>query len=195
MADKINEQLSALIDDECVTAEQALLLRRLSQNPDLQQRWQRYHLIGDTLKNNLPDAFDSQFCNRIQRAIAAEPALQVAATLQQHQVKTVEQKRWYQPVTGLAVAASLVVAIAAGVMVQQQIASDADEQTDTLVINQPNQPVAAEGAGSSLVAGQQSGVDKARLSDYLVNHNELASMTSVHGIMPYMRVVSYNNNP
>ena len=206
MADKINEQLSALIDDECASAEQTVLLRQLSQNPDLQQRWQRYHLIGDTLKNTLPDAFDPQFCHRVQQAIAAEPT----PLIERHQLGDQQQRwrqqrwrpqRWSQSVSGLAVAASLVVAVAIGVIALQQTASETGNQTNTntIAVNPSPTPMAANSSTSDLASmtQQQAGENQpqTRLNDYLVNHNGLASVNGVHGIMPYMRVVSYNNNP
>ena len=55
MTDKTSEQLSAFIDGELPKTEQTLLLHRLKQDKVLQHQWQRYHLIRDAMRKNLPD--------------------------------------------------------------------------------------------------------------------------------------------
>lgn len=73
MADKIGEQLSALMDSECEAVEVELALRRLAKDADLRARWQRYHLISDAMKNNIPEMLDADFAKRISSKISADP--------------------------------------------------------------------------------------------------------------------------
>lgn len=166
MAEKIDQQLSALMDGECGNAELALALRRLVKQTDLQARWQRYHLIGETLKKNLPDRLDTAFADRIRAAIELEP---LPAKAQR------SRPPWYKPAVGLAAAASVVAAVALGISLYR-------------VGETPLQPLA--GNTSATVQDVQE-TPQQRLNAYLVDHSELATMNNVHGILPYVSMVNH----
>ena len=55
MSDTIKEQVSALVDGELPDAERELLQRRLSTYDELRGTWQRYHLIRDAMREDLPE--------------------------------------------------------------------------------------------------------------------------------------------
>ncbi|MDH5470219.1 MAG: sigma-E factor negative regulatory protein, partial [Gammaproteobacteria bacterium] len=78
MKDTLNEQLSALVDDELATGEAALLLRQMGKDETLRDRFARYQLISDALKNNLPAQVDPDFHLRVQAALQDEAAPQPA---------------------------------------------------------------------------------------------------------------------
>ena len=50
MSDRLNEQLSALLDGELSAGEAELLLRRLDRDAELRGTLSRYTLIGDALR-------------------------------------------------------------------------------------------------------------------------------------------------
>jgi sigma-E factor negative regulatory protein RseA len=188
MSDKLNEQLSALMDDECAVPELGLALRRLSGNAELKACWQRYHLIGDTMRNNLPQRVGTEFCDRVHDLIAAEPSLTRPARSGWQQIK---------PLTGWAVAASLSVAVGLGFSDIWSSGDASSAAPDTLAINQFS-PV--PGAEESLPVQSVSAVvpvtdSNSRLSNYLLNHTEYSSVSSIRGIVPYMHTVTYNSNP
>jgi len=56
--DALNEQLSALADDELRRDEALFLTRRLSQSPEAVEQLSRYFLISDALRKQLPETID-----------------------------------------------------------------------------------------------------------------------------------------
>ena len=173
MAENTAEQLSALVDGECETAELPLLLRRLTRDRDLKDCWQRYHLISDAIKNNIPEVIDADFAMRVSKAVEADNSLQTNSS---HCLPS-----WYKPVAGFGLAASVAVVVLIGLRLGQQ-----SEHTNpsTLAVATPSERRTTEQTVND--SGVQS-----RLNSYLVNHNEYASMNSVHGMLPYVRMVGY----
>lgn len=180
-------QLSALVDDELADREIDLILRRLSREGDARDRWERYHLISDVIQGHLPTALDTEFAARIRQAIEAEPLPQAVAR---------PLPAWYKPVTGFGLAASVALIALFGLKLNQ---------TDVL---QPATPFAATTANLATPASlpiQTVALARpvhaarepaeARLTSYLVNHNGYASMSSVNGMLPYVRMVGYQPQP
>ncbi len=187
-------QLSAMIDGELPGRESELVLRRLGRDHDLQGRWERYHLISDTLQGHLPASLDSGFAERIRLAIEAEPLPQPMVRL---------LPAWYKPVTGFALAASVVLVALFGLRLSQTDAALAP--VETAAVSRPAvtviaaAPVAAplQLAAIDQPAGNDAEVGApidARLNSYLVSHNGYASMNSMHGMLPYVRMVGYQTN-
>ena len=54
--DTIGEKLSALVDGELNGVEYGHAVDAIHLSPELKQRWMRYHIAADALKNNLPHA-------------------------------------------------------------------------------------------------------------------------------------------
>jgi sigma-E factor negative regulatory protein RseA len=172
MAEKIYEQVSALMDDECALEEINLALRRLERDEALQERWQRYHLISDVIKSSAPAVIDADFCARMRSALDSEPALTA--------VRGDTAPAWRKPAIGFALAAS----VAAVTVLTQRSEIDVN----------PAAPVAGVGDGVQIADGiTATDAGENRLNAYLVNHNSFASMSSVYGVMPYVRMASYQN--
>lgn len=68
----IEEQLSALADDELDAREFPLLWRRVAGDGELRARWARQHLVGDALRGNLPPMVDTGFADRVAAAVGRE---------------------------------------------------------------------------------------------------------------------------
>jgi sigma-E factor negative regulatory protein RseA len=191
--EQINEQVSALMDGELDKSHQSLLIKRLSQDPELQRQWERFHLISDVLKNNTPFCIGKGFTEGISKAIEAEPEMDVVQTQAGH-VSHLKKK-----VAGFAVAASVaVLGILGGqhVIFQEDLVSPQIAQTDTL--NQPTvvaggitQPTLVSLTGSSNHTGKQLTINDPYLNEYLINHHVHAEGASVHGLLPYARIVGY----
>lgn len=172
-------QLSAMVDDELEEREIDLALRRLNRDYDSKARWERYHLIGDAMQGHLPAALDIDFAARIRQAIEAEPLpLPVAKSL----------PAWYKPVTGFALAASVVLVALFGLKLTQ--IDTTFVSTAQLAANTPSTPALIPASLTQQVDDASEPVE-ARLSSYLVNHNGYASMNSVPGMLPYVRMVGY----
>ena len=65
-----NEKLSALMDGESFDNE---LLNELSRDDKLQQSWQRYHLIRDTMRGDVGEVIHFDIADRVAAALAQEP--------------------------------------------------------------------------------------------------------------------------
>ena len=177
MADKLYEQLSALVDDECETEEIGLALRRVTRDPELEGRWERYHLIGDVLKGHVPPAVDTQFSRRLQAQIDSEAPLTSLRA---------KGRNWFKPVAGFALAASI--AAVAVVVLRTDGAGNVMARTTTVA----STAASAAAVTPAVVEGDQP---NNRLTVYLVNHNSYASLNSVYGVLPYVRMASYQIGP
>jgi sigma-E factor negative regulatory protein RseA len=172
MAEKIHEQVSALMDDECASEEIKLALRRLERDEALQERWQRYHLISDVIKGSVPLAIDADFSARMRSVLDNEPPLTA--------VRGNTAPAWRKPAIGFALAAS----VAAVTVLTQRNEIDVN----------PIPPISGVGDGVQITDGTAAtDPGENRLNAYLVNHNSFASMSSVYGVMPYVRMASYQN--
>ncbi len=193
MSDKLHEQLSALVDDELPRAEQSLLLERLSRDADLRLRLGRYQLVKDVLANRIAMQPDMLFSDRVMQALEAEQRYQ--------QGPVVPLRRWAKPIAGVAVAAS--VALVAVVSVQSLSTQETQPQplAGATMANPPTALVATQPAPSStalerVAVGQwnrQAPQVRDRLNGYLVQHNEYAASSGVQGMIPYVRIVGYDN--
>ena len=191
-ADGLNvaaSQLSAMVDDELDEMEVDLVLRRLGRDHEARARWERYHLISDAMQGHLPDAFDTGFAARIRQAVADEPpSRSIARPL----------PAWYKPVTGFALAASVVLVALFGLKLTQTDATLTP--TAQLAATLPATPALFTPPATVQVAATAQPTDdfsepvEVRLSNYLVNHNGYASMNSMHGMLPYVRMVGYQTN-
>jgi sigma-E factor negative regulatory protein RseA len=176
MADTTAEQLSVLMDGESDVREAEFTLRRLAKDAELKARWERYHLISDALRNNLPTAIDVRFAERLQQALDAEAALNTPV------VRTLPA--WYKPAVGFGLAASVTLAVA---LVALGTGQPDPLATPAVATRTPlPTPVA--------VAPDAEPVLESRLNSYVVNHSEYASMNSVHGVLPYVRMVGYESS-
>lgn len=187
MADKTVEQLSALVDGEFEELELELALRRLAKDKELKARWQRYHLISDALKNNLPEVIDMKFADRVSKAIDSEPALKTKTTTPISPVSS-----WYKPIVGFGLAASVATVALLGMNMLQPDESPTTSSLSAVASSVPVTNVQTSAADQANTAG---GRLDSRLNSYLVNHNEYASMNRVHGMLPYVRMVGYQTNP
>jgi sigma-E factor negative regulatory protein RseA len=171
MKDTLNEQLSALVDDELDTGEAALLLRQMGKDETLRNRFARYQLVSDALKNNIPAQVDPGFHQRVQAALQDEAAPQgVPAGMQ--------FGRLVRPFAGVAVAASVAVV---AVLSLQSVRETTSQSTPVIA--------AVPAAADYIRAEGQAPVARSSNRDleaYLVNHNEFAVN---RGMLPYVRIV------
>ena len=70
----MNESLSALVDAELDTREQARMLQQVAGQSELRAAWERYHLVSGILKQDCVVAVSPGFSDRVLEALAAEDA-------------------------------------------------------------------------------------------------------------------------
>jgi sigma-E factor negative regulatory protein RseA len=206
------EQLSALLDDYRDSAQDRAALSELQSDVNQQYTLQRYALIGDAMRNELPAQIQLDFAARVRSAIAAEDALHAKPLVSR---ETSRSSGWFaslfKPVAGLAVAASVAVVAVTLVQVrapngdqQAQVASATDLATQakveqlasapvrnnaTLVSGNPAQ-VVRDGHGMNWKIKRGEAAIQSRLNAYLINHNEYSN--SLNGIIPQARVVGFD---
>ena len=195
-----NEQLSALLDNELKPEELAQLMDDLGRDPLAQgETLQRYQLIGKTLRGELDAAAFMDISAAVQRAIAADTvSLSPVRQLQPRWLPVMQT--WMRPAAGLAIAASVAMVTVVSVRILQQPvpagASSLVALTPTLAPT-PIVPVDARRAQqiqvvTHRVEGSVQPVSVTpQLNNYLMRHSGVAGQTTLQGVMPYARSVSF----
>ncbi|MCW8965042.1 MAG: RseA family anti-sigma factor [Gammaproteobacteria bacterium] len=187
MSDTINEQLSALVDGELPDAERELLQRRLETDDDLQGTWQRYHLIRDAMREDLPE-----FISRTSDT-----------TYIQHDDDTRDEggspapvgviQRLARPAAGFAIAASVAMLAVFGVLYNNDSLSP--QQTKHQIAASQPQPAPLP---DNYLAVPRTGWKSARpavvshLNSYLVDHSSYSGFGASQSIIPYSRIAGYD---
>lgn len=178
MTQSLQEQLSALVDEELPAAEHALLLERLARDGGLRDCLGRYQLMRDVLNNRVAMPVDGRFVDQVMHALEAEPA---------YQARSGSWLRLARPLTGVALAASVaLVAVLTLQNVDPVTSSPAPQVANTGL-------PAPELAASGEVWERQRAPAGGRLDGYLVQHNEYAASSGVQGVLPYVRIVGYDS--
>lgn len=183
MSESNKEQLSALIDGEHDSNQP---IDKLMHNKEMQSTWSRYHLIGDCLRDNLPEQISNQVYNEVNKALSNEPT--VLAPTRQKQINL-------KPLAGFAIAASVAMAAVFTIQNNNQIdspinsassiAATSVSQPETFNFSEPQVLPASVNASDT----PESVADQ-RLNNYLMNHNEYRSSNGMNGILPYVRIVT-----
>jgi len=100
--DTRDERVSALMDGELDGRDIDSTIDDLAQDAEMADRWNHYHLISDSLRNDIAPNIDLQLAGRISAAVAAEPIYTAA-----HHWGGKAKPAWRQQAGGLAIAASL----------------------------------------------------------------------------------------
>ena len=163
MGQKIEEQLSALLDGELPVEEEELLLRRLGQNADYHAILGRFSLIGELMRDAMADPAALQIGDRIRAAVTEEGA---------HSGSLRPATAWRGMGKGL-VGAGIAVAVA---MVALTVVFGPDTESGSgpapaLARVEPSYTVPVGRAGLRVIA-------PVRLTGYLVAHGEFSGALS-----------------
>jgi sigma-E factor negative regulatory protein RseA len=169
---KIHEQLSSWMDNELLGDEARFLQRRLDNNQALRIKWERYHLIGDAIRDSLPAQTSLSLADRVQVALAHEAAAQAPT-------------RRRRPVLGFGMAASL--AVMAGAVLWTR------SQTADMDVQGPANTAMTMTAAAPAAQAMQVETDN-QLEAMLANHSELLARSGGAGMVPYVRMADYNGS-
>lgn len=163
-----NERLSALVDGETDDFEMRRLMDELVKSEEDRAQWERYHLMGDSLRGGMRRTAPANFMDGIHAAIADESRL---AT-----VSRPAQPRWLKPVAGTGVAAAVAMVTLVGM---QMIGPETGTPEATPVAGETSTPTQiadgvqrASTTGAEAPAAEREGLDP-RFVRYLENHAEL----------------------
>jgi negative regulator of sigma E activity len=107
MNEELDSQLSAMFDDELPAGECELLARRLSRDELLKARWGRYAVVGAVIRAERGVRLNATLAGRVNAALSAEPELGSGPGAVPEPRGGM---RWWQPVAGGALAASVAAA-------------------------------------------------------------------------------------
>ena len=188
MSEKRKEQLSALVDGELLSHIEPAVDEMLK-TAELKDSWARYHLIRDTLKQNVPPQLDFSFGQRVSASIASEPTILAP---------TGSTNTLLKPIAGFAIAASVAVMAILGT---QQNQDDVSSEEQTIVSLQPQ--TMTNSAPLRTVSLSDSGISsdreldaesQTRLNNYMLNYNEHRSQSGFQGVLPHVRTVTFESN-
>jgi len=174
----MNEQLSALIDDQLDEVERAAALSALGADEAMRAAWERYHLVGAALRGEAPSAAPER-ARRIADAIDRERRTVTGLTTRPvvRLPAATARRRSLRPAWGWALAASVMLAVAFG---YQAYWDDAGESGTAV-------------AGSSGVRWHNVQPEVGdQLTGLLVEHGEFTPVSGMNGLLAYAKVVSYD---
>ena len=190
MSEQSREQISALMDGELENGA-LFILNTVQNSQEYREVWHRYHLIGESLRGNLPKHLDMHLADRIRASIQNEPAFIAPA-------RNTIRNQLVKPAIGFAIAASVTVAVILGVK-QAGVGPASTTPAPTVATNQTEMPasypvvrVTAEPSIQNPSQNYGATADaQTRLNRYMVNHNEYRSNVGVQGMLPYVRIVAH----
>ncbi len=178
------EHLSSLMDGELSRDAGLFLTRRLFSDEAMCEKWERYHLIRDCIRQ--PGS----------KQVVTGLSVKMSSSLDAEEVPTVSawrSKRWLKPVSGLAIAAS--VALVAIVITAPQ-PGQAPGDADTALVAPSNQPFVSPNALARSPASQAVSYAPAqhansnRLNAYLLRHNQMARTAGRQGFVSFVPIVA-----
>ncbi len=193
-----DEQISSLMDDALEQQELDAFMQDLKRDPvDEAERIKRYQIMGDAMRNDLNAISFMDISAAVQRAIDNEPELDY--TPQKSPRRTFDFSAWLRPLSGVAIAAS--VAMVTVITFRTVETSSEINPVQTVASTQPSTqlvvPVNPQISQQiQVVSTDRSATPNAmtqkQLNDYMMNHSEYAGQASMQGMMPYVRVVSFD---
>ena len=201
MSEDKREQISALMDDELTPEQTRQLLASMKKDAQLRQFWQSSQLISAAVRGESVAKGAPELADRVRDALANEPTLLAPSRP--------TKRPSLGPLGGLAIAAS--VAMIAIIATQQAFVDRQELSPQAIAKISPAPENSTQLASSNVIAAKnQSQLDEdqdvaltrmtwneagpaveARLNAYLLNHNEYM-VGGLHGMLPYARVVGYD---
>jgi len=178
------EHLSSLMDGELPREAGLFLTRRLFSDDAMCEKWERYHLIRDCIRQ--PGS----------KQVVTGLSIKLSASLDAEEAPTVSlwrHHRWLKPVSGLAIAASVaMVAIMVTAPQPDPVPGEASTamaipaskpfiSPNTLAVTPASQAV-------SYAPAQQANAN--RLNAYLLRHNQMARTAGRQGFVSFVPIVA-----
>lgn len=178
--DDMKEKLSALVDDELDDLDERRVMAALEKDADLRQTWERYHLVRSALHQELDAFVPPDMAERVAAQIGMEPA----------NTGSFRRQKITRYAGTLAIAASVAAVAIASV---QWFNRPASAPVAPLAAVQPAPDNFIRAGTTRWDMKQKEPETESTLNAFLVEHNEFASSSGIGGMMPYVRVVGYDN--
>jgi len=183
------EHLSSLMDGELSREAALFLTRRLFTEELMCEKWERYHLIRDCIRQ--PGS----------KQVVTGLSVRLSATLDAENTPTVSawrRSRWLKPVSGLAIAASVAL-LAIMVTAPQPGQTPVDAGMALSVpVNKPfvsPNTLAASPASQAVTYSPAQQANANRLNAYLLRHNQMARTAGRQGFVSFVPIVATTTGP
>lgn len=178
----MTQDISALMDGELEAGQASTVIARVTRNPELQEEWAIYHLIGDAIRHSV--GYPMDLTRRVSEKLEAEPA-----ALAPRRSPPRSSARVY----ALSAAAS-VAAVAMVAWVVLQSAPDVNQpviaQPQTAPAAMPIAALVTAPAAAPRAANAPNSRLPSAVGEYLMAHQEYSPSTQIQGVAPYIRTVS-----
>ena len=172
------EHLSTLMDGELSRETSLFMTRRLSSDDGLSEKWERYHLIRDCIRQPGSKQLVTGLRARIRVSLEAEALPELSVW---------NRNRWLKPVSGLAIAASVAL-MAIVVTAPPQDGMPGGEDLGTP--GQANQPFVSPNTLPMAPAVSQAASYDSRLNVYLQRHNRMTPTAGRQGFVSFVPIVA-----
>ncbi len=197
-----DEKISALLDDALDQQELNAFLQDLKRD-DVEDAEQvhRYQMIGNAMRDELNESSFMDISAAVHRAIEQEP--EINAAVKKSRPTIFNFSGLVRPFAGMAVAASVaMVTVVAFRTVETESVEDSVQtiaeaqpqiKNNTSRITPVNPAIASHvRVASTADINKPSQLQAKQLSEYMMNHSGYAGQTTMQGMMPYVRVVSFD---
>jgi len=182
------EHLSSLMDGELSREAGLFLTRRLFSDEQMCEKWERFHLIRDCIRQPGSKQMVTGLSTRLSASLDAEEVPTVSAW---------RNNRWLKPVSGMAIAAS--VALMAIVVTAPQ-PGQVPGESDAALISTAAKPFVSPNTltgspvsqAASFAPAQQANTN--RLNAYLLRHNQMARTAGRQGFVSFVPIVATPRN-
>lgn len=185
MKERNNESLSALMDGEADELEVRRILNQLDKDDELRDKWKNYHLMGSLMREESLDGID--LTQRINQALdgVADASGNDSDVFEEVVNAGVSKPAWYKPLTSVAVAASVTLAVLLGVQ------SIEPEHGLGLASNQNQPPAELTASTLSVEEQQQLETAQQQLQEYVLQNPAQNAEEGEKGELPFARVVEF----
>ena len=206
MSDTLRESLSALMDNEADTFEAKRVLQEMQDDAALRDTWARYHWASAVIRNEA-QAAEPDMVQRVRQAIdsssqevsvTGEESSIAPASLPKAKKQSARLPGWWQSMGSAAIAASVTAAVFLGIQSQQSADFEISNGVEVVATSlegqqEPAKLIRVESASTVADSGQQLAVQE-RLNQYLMQHAEHSAYNSGRGIVPYSRLVNFDQS-
>ncbi len=195
MNDDKLEKISALMDGELDGRDREIAIENIEIDLETRRSWQRYHLIGDTLRNTLPSTVNPDLAAKLNTMLENEPAI-----LAPRSSNRFLKKEFLKPVAGLAIAASVTAVAVLGLHGSDRKVPGSSATEVAQTSNVPENAPMANSSMAKIVPSTvrtvkyepiENTIEAQRLNQYILNHNQVNARFGIQGVSPNARLVGH----
>lgn len=197
----MKEKISSLVDTELSRVDREQVLKAVSADPEARSTWERYHLIGAAMRQEIAWTLSPGFAERVAEVIKHEPE-------GPRRPRWVPRPGWVHGRSGwaarMAIAASVAGAVLFGIRANEVVPSPAGAPlrvataTRAAAEGQPGPSNEFQDASFQAGRGQWDQLQpqwQQRINAFLLEHNEVSPEAGGDNLIGYVRIVGYDRAP